>query len=193
MSKHPNRYNRNDDREDMPWRKGVGIALMNMRGQVLVAARLDIPDAWQMPQGGMDEGETPYEAAFRELKEEIGTDKMRLLAELVAWQRYEFPRPHSRPYRGRHRGQEQKWFAALFTGDESDIDLEADAHQEFHDWRWVEIVELPRMIVHFKRPIYEAVLEGFRPIAAQLARGGLDALDTSVLDPKLAVPVKQQG
>jgi putative (di)nucleoside polyphosphate hydrolase len=149
----------------LPYRKGVGIALFNRQGLVFVAERIDAPGAWQMPQGGIDPDEEPWPAALRELGEEIGTSKADRLAE-TGWLRYDLPADLIRHvWRGRYRGQEQKWFAARFTGDDSDIDLEADRHPEFRAWRWAPLESLPGMIVPFKRPLYDAVVAAFASLA----------------------------
>jgi len=152
-------------RRAIRYRRGVGIMLLNDRNQVFVGQRIDFPsDAWQMPQGGIDTGESPREAALRELKEEVGTNKAKFLAETKGWLSYDFPaklRPRFR--QGRFQGQRQKWFAMRFTGTDSDIDL-ATAHPEFKAWKWVEPEELPRLIVPFKRRVYLDVLAEFRPV-----------------------------
>ncbi len=154
------------DADALPYRRGVGIALFNGEGKVFAAERIDTPGAWQMPQGGIDKHEDPWPAALRELKEEIGTAKAERLGE-TDWLRYELP-PHllGIAWKGRYRGQEQKWFAARFTGKDGDIDLEADSHPEFSAWRWVSLVELPDLIVPFKRQLYAAVVEAFTAFAA---------------------------
>ncbi len=145
------------------YRRAVGIMLLNAAGEVLVAQRLDFPgDAWQMPQGGIDKGETPLQAARRELKEEIGTDKAEVIAECRRWLAYDFPPDlQRRAWRGRYRGQTQKWFAMRFTGSDADIDL-ATGHPEFGAWKWVPPSELTRLIVPFKRQLYQDVIEEFR-------------------------------
>jgi putative (di)nucleoside polyphosphate hydrolase len=146
------------------YRPAVGIMLLNRRGEVLIARRIDITEAeaWQMPQGGIDPGEDPREAALRELREEIGTDKAQVLAESRAWLSYELP-PEIAPrvWGGRHRGQRQKWFAMRFTGEDRDINL-ATQHPEFDAWRWVAPARLPELIVPFKRQLYLDVLREFR-------------------------------
>jgi putative (di)nucleoside polyphosphate hydrolase len=146
------------------YRLGVGIMLLNRAGEVLVARRIDMPGmpAWQMPQGGIDPGETPLQAALRELSEEIGTDKVELLGESRGWLRYELPAELSRGiWGGRYRGQQQKWFAMRFTGEDSDIDL-ATEHPEFDAWKWVPAERLADVIVSFKRQLYIDILAEFR-------------------------------
>ena len=118
--------------------------------------------AWQMPQGGIDAGETPMQAALRELREETGTDKAEIIAETRDWLSYDLPDPiRATAWGGRYRGQKQKWFLMRFEGNDIDIDL--TRHEaEFDAWRWVMPAELPRLIVDFKRPVYVALLEEFR-------------------------------
>jgi putative (di)nucleoside polyphosphate hydrolase len=150
------------------YRPGVGIMLLNRAGEVFVGRRIDMPamPAWQMPQGGIDPGETPLDAALRELKEEIGTDKVELLGESRGWLRYDLPAELSRGiWGGRYRGQRQKWFAMRFTGDDSDIDL-ATAHPEFDAWKWVSPEQLADVIVSFKRQLYFDILTEFRIYSA---------------------------
>lgn len=146
----------------LPYRACVGVALLNREGLVFVGRRIDTPgDAWQMPQGGIDAGESPREAAFRELREEVGTDRAELLAESRHWYSYDLPPEIAR--RMRVRGQRQRWFALRFTGDNREIDLAAHGdHAEFSDWRWVELERLPDLVVPFKRAVYEQVVREFR-------------------------------
>ncbi|MGA8759495.1 MAG: RNA pyrophosphohydrolase [Stellaceae bacterium] len=146
------------------YRECVGIMLINWRGHVLVARRADMPTApaWQMPQGGIDWGETPRQAALRELEEEIGTASAEIIAESRDWLTYDFPSEVAgRVWRGRYRGQRQKWFLMRFIGSDGEIDL-GSKHAEFDAFRWVEPDELPKLIVAFKRHIYVAVLDEFR-------------------------------
>lgn len=149
-----------------PYRRGVGVVLINERGEVFAGRRYDrFPDAWQMPQGGIDPGETPLKAALRELEEEtgVGTRHVELMAEDPEWRRYDLPEALANSaWGGRFRGQEQKWFAVRFLGSDADIDIET-AHQEFVAWRWATSRDLLATIVDFKRPLYEAVFAAFEP------------------------------
>ena len=150
---------------DLPYRPCVGIMLFNRDGKVFVGKRIDqTVEGWQMPQGGIDEGESPRQAALRELMEEAGTGKAQIIAELPDWLTYDLP-AHlvGIAFHGKYRGQKQKWFLMRFTGADSDIDLHAH-EPEFCDWKWFELDELPRLIVPFKRPTYEKVIEGFRDL-----------------------------
>jgi putative (di)nucleoside polyphosphate hydrolase len=150
----------------LPYRRGVGIMLLNREGKVFVAQRLDTPgEAWQMPQGGIDEGETPREAALRELREEVGTSRVQVLAESPDWVRYDLPVDLvPRTWCGRYRGQEQKWFVVRFLGTDDDIDINAET-PEFSAWRWVDIRDLPDLIVPFKRGVYRTLVEAFGHLA----------------------------
>ncbi len=149
-----------------PYRKGVGIMLINGRREVWVGRRVGMAeDAWQMPQGGIDAGETPRAAALRELAEETGTDKAEIVAESVDWLSYDLPpEVAARVWQGRYRGQRQKWFALRFTGADADFDLETHHRREFAAWRWMESGRLARLIIPFKRPVYEAVIAEFRAL-----------------------------
>ena len=148
----------------LPYRSGVGIMLRNDTGDVLVGSRIDTkPESWQMPQGGIDAGETPVQAVWRELKEEVGTDKATLVAETKDWLRYDLPTDLvPKVWGGKYRGQEQRWFLLHFTGTEADLAL--DTHEaEFSAVRWVPPVELPGLVVGFKRDLYHHVLREFAP------------------------------
>jgi putative (di)nucleoside polyphosphate hydrolase len=150
----------------LPYRLGVGIMLLNNDNRVFVAKRIDMTsEAWQMPQGGIDEGEEPAVAALRELLEETGTDKATIIQESNGWLDYDLP-AHLVPrlWGGRFRGQRQKWFAMRFTGVDSDIDI-ATAHPEFSEWKWVEMRRLPDVIVPFKRQMYERIVAEFINLA----------------------------
>ncbi len=153
----------------LPYRPCVGIMLIDRRGRVFVAQRIDTPgEAWQMPQGGIEPGESPRRAALRELYEEAGTDEAEVLAESRGWRRYDLPAELvPRLWGGRYRGQEQKWFALRFLGEDSDIDIATET-PEFHAWRWAEMAELPDIIVPFKRQIYREVIAEFGHLAEAL-------------------------
>jgi putative (di)nucleoside polyphosphate hydrolase len=154
-----------------PYRRGVGALLFRGDGLVFVARRIDTPgDAWQLPQGGVDNGEKPRRAVLRELKEEIGTDRALIIGKSRRWYRYDLPEPlRGRIWGGKYRGQKQRWFALRFLGTDSDIDLEAHSHPEFDDWRWVPLPSLPGLAVDFKRPLYSALAEEFAPFAVPQA------------------------
>jgi len=147
------------------YRPCVGVLLLNRRREVFVAQRLDFQsDAWQMPQGGIDKGETPEEAAWRELKEETGTDNAELLAKSRHWHCYDLPPELAATlWRGRYRGQRQKWFAFRFLGQDSEIDI-ATEHPEFSAWKWVRPAEAVALIVPFKRALYVEVMQEFGPL-----------------------------
>jgi putative (di)nucleoside polyphosphate hydrolase len=152
--------------EDLPYRPCVGVMLFNRDGLVFVGRRIDqTVEGWQMPQGGIDEGETPSEAGLREMKEEIGTDKAVILREHSDWLAYDLP-PHllGVALHGKYRGQKQKWLAMRFTGDDSDINI-ATPEPEFAQWKWLAVEALPRLIVPFKRDTYAKVIAEFRDLA----------------------------
>jgi putative (di)nucleoside polyphosphate hydrolase len=143
------------------YRRGVGIMLLDGRRHVFVGRRVGTADGWQMPQGGIDGDEAPRVAALRELTEEIGTDKVDLIAESAHWLSYDFP-AELQPsiWGGRYKGQTQKWFLMRFTGLDADIELDADM-PEFDAWRWVPPRTLPTLAVDFKRSLYRTLLEEF--------------------------------
>lgn len=147
------------------YRPNVGIMLLDRQRRVFVGQRIDMPsDAWQMPQGGIDRGETPRGAAWRELKEEVGTNKAEFLAESSGWMTYDLPEALRQSlWKGKWRGQAQKWFAMRFTGEDGDIDI-ATEHPEFKTWMWAPLDRLVELIVPFKRDIYAAVVAEFQPI-----------------------------
>jgi putative (di)nucleoside polyphosphate hydrolase len=159
---------------DLPYRPNVGAALFNGDGMVLVARRADLPNAegpaggWQLPQGGIDDGEDPRKAVLRELAEEIGSDRVEVIGEHDAWLTYDLP-PHlvGVALHGKYRGQRQRWFALRFLGRDSDIRLDLDPHPEFNAWRWAALGELPSLAVPFKRPVYEILVRSFARFAAR--------------------------
>ena len=151
---------------ELPYRRGVGVALFNGAGKVFVAQRIDNPGpAWQMPQGGIDKGEEPLDAAWRELQEETGVTSAKFLAESKDWLRYDLPPDLAgQLWKGKYRGQEQKWYAFRFTGKASEIDI-AGEHPEFSAWKWAEFRIVPDLIVPFKRTLYDQVVAAFRHLA----------------------------
>lgn len=166
MSKSKTEKKRASGAGDLPYRLGVGAMLLNAEGLVFVAERIDTPGAWQMPQGGLDAGEDPAVAVMRELEEEIGTASADIIAEAGDWIAYDLPPDLiGKVWKGRYRGQKQKWYALRFRGSDADIDLAADHHPEFSSWRWVEMDRLPDLIVGFKRPLYQQVVAAFRHLA----------------------------
>jgi len=165
MPKH--KHKKDDELKD--YRPGVGIALFNAEGKVLVAERLDNPGAWQMPQGGIDKGEDPEVAVFREMKEEIGTKNARIMGKMKDWITYDIPeRTAKRLWGGKYKGQKQQWIALEYQGLDSDIDLHADKHPEFSKWKWVPIEDLLSYVVPFKRDVYKKVIEEFSQYSDEL-------------------------
>jgi putative (di)nucleoside polyphosphate hydrolase len=160
------------DKDGLPFRPCVGLMLVGDDGRVFVARRIDMPsEAWQMPQGGIDKGETPPRAAMRELREEIGTDKAEIVAESPQWRQYDLPAELlGKIWGGRYRGQTQKWFLLRFTGTDADIDIETE-EPEFLAWQWVEMARVPDLIVPFKRKIYRDVVAEFAPVVERLRQG----------------------
>jgi len=149
---------------DLPYRPCAGVVLINDAGQVFAGRRIDLPDAWQMPQGGIDKGETPRDAALRELLEEIGTNKGEVLAETDDWLTYDLPDGLlGTALKGRYRGQKQKWFAVRFTGTDDEIDIAGVEHPEFDAWAWMTADDIIAHIVAFKTDIYRRVFDEFRP------------------------------
>jgi putative (di)nucleoside polyphosphate hydrolase len=162
---------------ELPYRPCVGILLLNPEGRVFIGRRRSeagpehVADgyAWQMPQGGIDRGETPYEAAIRELFEETGVRSVELLAEAPEWYAYDLPEAVAgRAWKGRYRGQTQRWFAFRFTGPEEEIDIRRPGghRPEFDAWQWERMDRLPSLIIPFKRPVYEQVVAAFGHLAA---------------------------
>ncbi len=157
--------------EPTAYRPCAGVMLVNHDGLIFVGARIDNPgDAWQMPQGGIDKGEDPLAAAFREMEEEIGTAKAELVAESSTWLTYDLP-PElmGKMWKGKYRGQKQKWFLMRFTGSDADINIETK-HPEFRAWKWAQVRALPDLIVPFKRDLYAALVSEFEPQIAAIRR-----------------------
>jgi putative (di)nucleoside polyphosphate hydrolase len=145
------------------YRHGVGIVLRNRDGDIFMGRRkTPSPIGWQMPQGGIDEGETPEEALWRELKEEVGTDKAVIVKEMKEWLYYDIPEPYrSKWWGGKFLGQKQKWYLLDFVGFDSDIDIFSTTPSEFCAWRWELSSEILDLAIYFKRDIYEKVLKEF--------------------------------
>ena len=153
-------------RQDLGYRQCAGFMLANRQGKVFVGQRIDSKNlgAWQMPQGGIDPGETQKEAALRELEEETGVtpDLVDVIASMPYPVRYDLPEELvGKLWGGKYRGQEQHWFLGRFRGEDADIDLEAHDPPEFETWQWVEPEQLPDLIVPFKRDVYRAVVKEF--------------------------------
>lgn len=146
-----------------PYRKGVGLLVFNGAGRIFVGNRIDHPKAnWQMPQGGIDPGETPRVTAMRELEEEIGTNKVEIVRQSRNWYHYEFPSSLSdQAWNGRFRGQKLCWFAMRFTGTDQDIRLDK-YKAEFDAWKWIRLEQVPNVVVEFKRHMYMQLVEEFR-------------------------------
>ena len=155
--------------DELGYRPCVGVMLVNADGKVFVGRRIDNKegDWWQMPQGGVDEGEDLEAAALRELAEETGAqaEHVALIDRTQEPIRYDLPQELiGKLWGGKYRGQEQIWFLARFSGSDSDIDLNAHDPAEFCDWKWVEAEQLPELIVPFKKRVYRAVVEAFREL-----------------------------
>jgi putative (di)nucleoside polyphosphate hydrolase len=162
--------------ESLPYRPCVGIVVFNSAGRVFVGKRRDGPEhvdathAWQMPQGGVDPGEDPWPAALRELREETSIHSVDKLGEVADWLSYDIPRAIvGQAWKGKYRGQTQKWFAVRFTGDDSEINIDQpDGHEpEFTAWRWERLERLPTLIIPFKRKVYERVVQEFAEFAGE--------------------------
>ncbi|WP_137130554.1 RNA pyrophosphohydrolase [Rhizobium sp. FY34] len=169
--------------QDLPYRPCVGVMVLNRDGLVWVGRRMSegnsesdgSPQLWQMPQGGIDKGEDPRVAAYRELFEETGMKSVSLLAEAPDWINYDLPEHLiGIGLKGKYRGQTQRWFAFRFEGDESEINIThppAGQHQEFDTWEWKSMELLPSLIVDFKRPAYEQVVAAFAHLSLKKAGG----------------------
>jgi putative (di)nucleoside polyphosphate hydrolase len=163
------------DFESLPYRPCAGMMVLNRAGLVFVGRRhsgpehLDEAHAWQMPQGGIDENEDPYRGALRELYEETNIRSVEKLGEMPEWLTYDLPQDLvGQAWGGKYRGQKQKWYALRFTGAESEIDIvhpPGGHEQEFIDWRWAPMTDLPELVVPFKRQSYERVVAEFNKFA----------------------------
>jgi putative (di)nucleoside polyphosphate hydrolase len=155
------------DPSTLPYRPGAGVMLVNRQGKVFVAQRLDSTlEAWQMPQGGLDEGEDPQDGALRELEEETGIPRVKVEVIAAAPEPLLYDLPLDlvgKLWKGKWRGQRQHWYLCRFLGEDSDIDIETE-HPEFRAWKWADPDDLPTMIVPFKRKLYKDVLAVFRDL-----------------------------
>jgi len=143
----------------LPLRIGVGAIVLNNKNKILVGKRKDNPvNKWQMPQGGVNKNESFLDAMKRELNEETSIKSIQIIKELDGWFQYELPKNLvGIIWKGKFRGQKQKWFVVKFTGEESEINLKTE-HPEFIEWKWVEMDELPKIIVDFKKDVYDKLL-----------------------------------
>jgi len=147
------------DKINLPLRLGVGIILLNSENKVFVGKRIDNPENfWQMPQGGINSNESFFQAAKRELEEETGITKTKLIKELDQWLTYDLPKNLlGKIWQGKYRGQKQKWFIMKFEGKDQEINVNTNS-PEFLDWKWINPVELPKIVVNFKVDIYKKLL-----------------------------------
>ena len=151
--------------QNLPLRSGVGIAVLNKYNQIFVAKRIDNPkNFWQMPQGGVDEGENYFEAALRELKEETSIENVSLLKELDGYISYELPDYLlGIIWKGKYKGQNQKWYIMRFNGSDNEINIKTKK-PEFFEWKWIEVNDLTNVVVHFKLEVYKKIQEELRKI-----------------------------
>jgi putative (di)nucleoside polyphosphate hydrolase len=162
--------------QDLPYRPCVGVMVLNRAGLAFIGRRIEGPEhidathAWQMPQGGIDKGEDAWPAALRELREETNIRSVERIGEIADWLTYDIPREIvGQAWKGKYRGQTQKWFALRFTGDDSEIDVdnpEGAPEPEFAAWRWEPMQNVPDLVVPFKRAVYERVVREFAHLAS---------------------------
>ena len=147
---------------DLPYRNGVGIMIFNDQKKIFVGKRIDNQEAWQMPQGGVDRDEDFETAAKRELFEETGIQSIRIVQSSKQEFIYDLPNHLlGKIWKGKYKGQKQKWFLMKFLGPDSEINI-SQKHPEFNEWKWVDLDELPRLIVPFKKKLYESIIKEFR-------------------------------
>ena len=146
--------------KELPLRIGVGIILLNHKNNIFVGRRIDNPkNSWQMPQGGVDQNENFLEAAKRELEEETGIKSVKLIKELDGWFAYDLPKYLlGKLWKGKYRGQKQKWFVMKFIGKPNEINIKTQ-NAEFLDWKWIELSKLHEVAVHFKADVYKKIKE----------------------------------
>lgn len=150
------------DKKKLPYRKGVGIMLINEQKKVFVGKRIDNAEAWQMPQGGIDEDENVIDAMKRELKEETGISSIKIIKQSAFEHIYDLPKNLiGKLWKGKYGGQNQTWFLVQFTGNEIEINLN-QKHAEFKEWKWVSAKKLPDLIVPFKKELYQKLIIEFK-------------------------------
>ena len=148
--------------KDLPYRNGVGIMIFNDQKKIFVGKRIDNQEAWQMPQGGVDKDEKYETAAKRELFEETGIQSVRIVQSSKQEFTYDLPNHLlGKIWKGKYKGQKQKWFLMKFLGPDSEININ-QKYPEFNEWKWVDLDELPRLIVPFKKKLYESIIKEFR-------------------------------
>ena len=152
-------------REEMPLRLGVGVVLLNDNNEVFVGKRIDNPeDFWQMPQGGVDKNENFLDAAKRELEEETSIKNVKLIKEIEGWLTYELPKDLlGKIWKGKYRGQKQKWFIMKFTGNEDEINIKT-RNPEFLEWKWISPSKLTDSVVHFKLNVYKKIKQELKSL-----------------------------
>jgi len=149
-----------NDNKQLPLRVGVGIVLLNHENNIFVGKRIDNPkNSWQMPQGGVDQNENFLQAAKRELEEETGIKSIKLIKELDGWFKYDLPKYLlGKIWKGKYRGQKQKWFIMRFVGSEGEINIKTK-NAEFKDWKWIDVNQLLNVVVSFKLDVYKSLVK----------------------------------
>ncbi len=152
-------------KQELPLRIGVGIVLLNNKNKIFVGRRIDNPKKfWQMPQGGVDKNEELLQAAKRELKEETNIKSIKLIKELDEWTTYDLPKNLlGKVWKGKYKGQKQKWFVMKFLGDEKEINIKTN-HPEFFEWKWIELDKITDVVVDFKLDVYKKIKEKVKTI-----------------------------